>query len=104
MSSKPALQVPDSTYLNEQGIILSHSLNETENAIKLNALYDPCLLPDYGGSCFKHQKSKLRQLDVHDTTNEFITPWRLYEALKPGTLIMVNVSLHCYVFTNTEHG
>ena len=27
-----------------------------------------------------------------------IPPWKLYEALKPGTIILADVSLHCYIY------
>jgi hypothetical protein len=54
------------------------------------------LLPDYGGDYFNHVKSKLVQLDVRDKDNNLIGPWRYYEELKPGTLVLALVSLHCY--------
>jgi len=72
--------------------------------LKLNGLYDPHLLPNYGGACFKHQKSKLKQLNVRDTSNDLVPPWELYTALKPGTLILADVTLHCYVFDEPERG
>ncbi|KAJ7130747.1 hypothetical protein C8R43DRAFT_957109 [Mycena crocata] len=68
--------------------------------IKLNAYYDPALLPDYGGAYFNHIKSKLVQLDVRDISNELIAPWKFYDALRPGTLVLILVSLHCFLMTD----
>ncbi|KAJ7663749.1 hypothetical protein DFH06DRAFT_986320, partial [Mycena polygramma] len=71
--------------------------------IKLGAHYEPALLQDYGGSYFNHIKSKLVQLDVRDTQNNLIPPWKFYDALKPGTLVLALVSLHCFTM-NDESG
>ncbi|KAJ7643142.1 hypothetical protein DFH06DRAFT_1333925 [Mycena polygramma] len=71
--------------------------------IKLGAHYEPTLLQDYGGSYFNHIKSKLVQLDVRDTQNNLIPPWKFYDALKPGTLVLALVSLHCFTM-NDESG
>ncbi|KAJ7042848.1 hypothetical protein C8F04DRAFT_915583, partial [Mycena alexandri] len=68
--------------------------------IKLGAYYNPCILPDYGGSYFNHSKAKLVQLDVRDTKNELIPPWKFYEALRPGTLVLCLVSLHCFAMVD----
>ncbi|KAJ7025254.1 hypothetical protein C8F04DRAFT_1212930 [Mycena alexandri] len=68
--------------------------------IKLGAFYEPSVLPDYGGAYFNHQKAKLVQLDVRDVQNELIPPWKFYEALRPGTLVLCLVSLHCFTMTD----
>ncbi|KAJ6454562.1 hypothetical protein C8R47DRAFT_955212, partial [Mycena vitilis] len=68
--------------------------------IKLGAHYEPALLQDYGGSYFNHIKSKLVQLDVRDTQNNLIPPWKFYDALKPGTLVLALVSLHCFTMND----
>ncbi|KAJ6448506.1 hypothetical protein C8R47DRAFT_1228433 [Mycena vitilis] len=70
--------------------------------IRLGAHYEPTLLPDYGGPYFNHVKSKLVQLDVRDINNDLIPPWKFYDALKPGTLVLALVSLHCFVMTDTS--
>lgn len=74
--------------------------------IKLGAFYNPRLLPDYGGPFFAHVKSKLIQLDVRDGTptgnNALIPPWKFYDWLKPGTLVMVQASLHIFLMTDTD--
>ncbi|KAJ6476676.1 hypothetical protein C8R47DRAFT_1075544 [Mycena vitilis] len=69
---------------------------------RLGAHYEPTLLPDYGGPFFNHVRSKLVQLDVRDVNNDLIPPWKFYEALKPGTLVLALVSLHCFVMTDTS--
>ncbi|KAJ6560616.1 hypothetical protein DFH09DRAFT_1364770 [Mycena vulgaris] len=65
--------------------------------IKLGAHYEPSLLPDYGGPYFNHVKAKLVQLDVRDKNNQLIPPWKFYDALKPGTLVLVMATLHCFL-------
>lgn len=69
----------------------------TEPEIKLGGFYDPALNSDFGGSFFDLTHNKLAQLDVRDENNELIPPWKFYDALRPGTLILANVSLHCFV-------
>ncbi|KAJ6451380.1 hypothetical protein C8R47DRAFT_998517 [Mycena vitilis] len=80
----------------------SSQASSTED-IKIGAHYEPTLLPDYGGAYFAHKKAKLVQLDVRDKSNALIPPWKFYDALKPGTLVLALVSLHCFVMTD-EHG
>lgn len=52
---------------------------------------------DYGGPYFRHVVNKLVQLDVRGIDGNLIPPWELYKALRPGTLILANCSLHCFV-------
>jgi hypothetical protein len=40
------------------------------------------------------------QLDVRDVNNNLIPPWKFYDALKPGTLVLALVSLHCFAMTD----
>ncbi|KAJ7036750.1 hypothetical protein C8F04DRAFT_953370 [Mycena alexandri] len=68
--------------------------------IKLGAFYEPSVLPDYGGAYFNHLKAKLVQLDVRDIHNELIPPWKFYDALRPGTLVLCLVSLHCFTMSD----
>lgn len=68
--------------------------------MKLGAYYDPSVLPDYGGSYFNHSKARLVQLDVRDVKNNLIPPWKFYEALRPGTLVLCLVSLHCFTMSD----
>ena len=70
----------------------------TEDEIRPGAYYDPRLLPDYGGPCFDHREARLKQLDIHDEEKKLIPPWKLYDALKPGTIILADISLHCYIY------
>jgi len=71
-----------------------------EDEIKLGAFYDPRLLSDYGGPCFNHELAQLKQLNIRNEDNDLIAPWDLYNALKPGTLVLVDVTLHCFVNEN----
>jgi hypothetical protein len=78
-----------------------HHLNLlVDEDIRLGAHYEPSLLCDYGGPYFNHVKAKLVQLDVRDVANNLIPPWKFYDALKPGTLVLALVSLHCFVMTD----
>lgn len=74
--------------------------------IKIGAYYEPNLLSDYGGPFFNHVKSKFVQLDVRDGTpagkDALIPPYNFYDRLKPGTLVLVQASLHIFVMSDTE--
>lgn len=69
----------------------------TGAAIRSKALYDPTLLPDFGGAYFQLRKAKLAQQEFYDIDNNLIPPWEAYDKLRPGTLVSVQVSLECYV-------
>ncbi|KAJ7930753.1 hypothetical protein B0H13DRAFT_2531805 [Mycena leptocephala] len=77
-------------------VVAEEAQYPTDDNIKLGVHYEPSLLPDYGGSYFNHSKAKLVQLDVRDAKNNLIPPWKFYDALKLGTLILAMCSLHCY--------
>ncbi|KAJ7131261.1 hypothetical protein C8R44DRAFT_613104, partial [Mycena epipterygia] len=76
------------------------------SAIKLGAVYDTCLISDYGGPYFALRKNGVVQLDVRDGTpggnNALILPWDFYERLKPGTLVLVSVSLRIFIMNDTD--
>ncbi|KAJ7436015.1 hypothetical protein B0H11DRAFT_1755436 [Mycena galericulata] len=67
-----------------------------EASAYIGAHYEPALLPDFGGDYFNLVKAKLVQHDIRDVNNNLIPPWDLYDALKPGTLVLVLVTLHCF--------
>ena len=71
--------------------------------IKLNALYDPRLLPDYGGPVFNHHLAKLKQRNIVDASDNLIPPWDEYAALRPGTVVLMKVTLHTYSI-DTDRG
>lgn len=62
----------------------------------MGATYDPNLLPDHKGSYFQHPKAKLIQLDYRDINKKLIAPWKTYEALKPGTVVLVDAVVNCW--------
>ncbi|TFK58512.1 hypothetical protein BDN72DRAFT_865873, partial [Pluteus cervinus] len=68
-----------------------------EDKVRLGALYDPSVLPDYKGDLFKHRRAKLVQHDVRDEEGKLVPPWEIYSALRPGTVVLVMVTLHCYI-------
>ncbi|KAF8419142.1 hypothetical protein L210DRAFT_3655348 [Boletus edulis BED1] len=68
--------------------------------ITTNDLYNPSVLPDYGGDLFKHVHAKLRQLDFRDVNDELIPPQDWYSQLRQGTLVMVRASLHAFNWDN----
>jgi hypothetical protein len=59
-------------------------------------------MPDYGEPYFNHTISKLVQLDITDEDNQLVPPWKMYDALRPGTLVLANCSLHCFLMTDTK--
>ncbi|KAF5386243.1 hypothetical protein D9615_002652 [Tricholomella constricta] len=51
----------------------------------------------YGGPYFKHVYNKLVQHAVRDIENKLIPPWKNYDALRPGTFVLANCTLHCFM-------
>ena len=74
------------------------SLNDSTNNMeyKVGQSYEPTELPDFGSKLFQNQGSKLVQHEVLDINHQLIPPWKQYEALRMGTLIMATVTLHCF--------
>ncbi|KAI0267926.1 hypothetical protein BGY98DRAFT_938417 [Russula aff. rugulosa BPL654] len=64
--------------------------------IKLNALYDRCLLYDYGGTLFDQHHAKLVQRNITDATGALIPPWEEYDNLHTGSIVLARVSLKLY--------
>lgn len=58
--------------------------------------------PDYGGPYFQQTHSMLVQLDVRDVNNALIPVWDFYKALRPGTLVLANCSLHCFLLKDSN--
>ena len=68
--------------------------------IKLGALYDPRLLPDYGGPLYNHMSAKLVQQNIVDlATGSFVAPWDEYNKLRTGTVVIMKVSFHTYTMS-----
>ncbi|KAG6849603.1 hypothetical protein H0H93_007055 [Arthromyces matolae] len=65
--------------------------------IRLGAFYDPSLNEDYRGPLFNLEKDPLVQQDVRTEDGELVAPWLLYQALKPGVLILADCSLHVFL-------
>ncbi|KAI0287011.1 hypothetical protein BGY98DRAFT_1092587 [Russula aff. rugulosa BPL654] len=72
------------------------SLIDSNTDIKINALYDPRLLYDYGGSVFDHTQAKLVQCHFTDCTGALIPPLDEYDNLRTGTVVLIRVSLKIY--------
>ncbi|KAF8059268.1 hypothetical protein FPV67DRAFT_1426587 [Lyophyllum atratum] len=66
-------------------------------AVTAGAWYDPSVLPDYGGPYFNLVTNKLKQQDIRDPDDQLIAPWDAYSALRPGTLIMAECTLHAFL-------
>ncbi|PPQ81745.1 hypothetical protein CVT26_007673 [Gymnopilus dilepis] len=70
----------------------------TGEEVHVGACYDPRLLYDYRGPAFKLVNNKLIQHDIRDINDQLITPWAAYEELRPGTLVLVEATIHCFRF------
>ena len=64
--------------------------------ITVGGLYDPRLLPDYGGSMFHHVHAKLVQKDITDIDGELIPMWETYDKLRTGTLVLMKGQFTMY--------
>ncbi|KAG6875030.1 hypothetical protein C0992_005496 [Termitomyces sp. T32_za158] len=73
------------------------SANPVVPVVRPGDFYDPRLNDDYKGPYFNLVQNKLVQLDVRDGDNELVAPWLFYDRLKPGTLVLLMCSLHCFV-------
>ncbi|KAG2003490.1 hypothetical protein CC2G_004091 [Coprinopsis cinerea AmutBmut pab1-1] len=72
--------------------------------IRVGALYDPSLLPDYGGPRFALTAARLNQPDVRDVAGDIVPPWLFWDKLRPGTVVLINATLHCYVMPAASSG
>jgi len=89
-AAQPSLVVTDTNVLHYP----------TDDEIFPGAYYDPRLLPDYGlgGDLFKHQLARLVQQNVRGKNNHIVPPWKYYDELRPGTLILILATFHIYCF------
>ena len=60
------------------------------------------LLSDYGGPYFDHREARLKQLDIRDEEKKLIAPWKLYDSLESGAMILADISLHCYIYSKKK--
>lgn len=72
--------------------------------IVVGAVYDPRLLEDYAGPCFTHDKHRLMQHDAIDNEGKLIPPWTYYDQLRPGTVVLITATLHCFRFNVNTPG
>ena len=68
----------------------------------LDTTYPPNIQPDYGGKIFSHQYSCLRQLPVYDVESNLVPTDQLWNYLRPGTLIMLNTDLICWIYDDEK--
>ncbi|KAJ3878274.1 hypothetical protein F5051DRAFT_439877 [Lentinula edodes] len=66
-------------------------------SITVGAQYDYKLMPDYGGKVFALNKARLLQPDWRKIDGDLIVPWKNYLQLRPGTVVVVNVSFRLHV-------
>ncbi|KAJ3905613.1 hypothetical protein F5879DRAFT_988130 [Lentinula edodes] len=68
----------------------------SENDIHLGAEYDHRLMPDFGGRLFALKRAKLLQPDWRDINGGLIVPWSNHTSLRPGTVVVANVSIRAF--------
>ncbi|KAJ3897805.1 hypothetical protein F5879DRAFT_995514 [Lentinula edodes] len=68
----------------------------TGDEIHVGAEYDYRLMPDSGGRLFSLKKAKLVQPDWRDISGALITPWSNHASLRPGTVIVANISIRTF--------
>ncbi|KIK53149.1 hypothetical protein GYMLUDRAFT_250578 [Collybiopsis luxurians FD-317 M1] len=74
----------------------------TEREIFVGADYDRRLMPGYGGRVFAQCFARLVQQNWRRMDNKLILPWEYHEKLRPGTLIVANVSIRVWDMNATE--
>ncbi|GAW00090.1 protein [Lentinula edodes] len=90
----PLLQVTSETPLPTAE---KHLVWPTAEEIFVGAEYDHRLMPDFGGPVFAFEKAKLIQPDWRDVNGDLIPPWLNHKLLRPGTLVVANISIQVYV-------
>ncbi|KAJ4472849.1 hypothetical protein C8J55DRAFT_563090 [Lentinula edodes] len=68
-----------------------------DSEISVGAMYDPRLMPDYGGHAFSIDKAKLVQPNWCKIDDSLIVPWKNYLHLRQGTVIVANISIRMHV-------
>ncbi|KAJ3916318.1 hypothetical protein F5877DRAFT_81009 [Lentinula edodes] len=71
----------------------------TGQQIFAGAEYDHRLMPDFGGPVFAMKKAKLIQPQWTDIRNDLIVPWKNYDLLRPGTLVVATVCFEVFVMS-----
>jgi hypothetical protein len=58
-------------------------------------------MPDFGPApCFQLKNSLLLQYDVRDINGKLVAPWDFHKVLRPGTVVLADSTLHCFVMPN----
>ncbi|THV04515.1 hypothetical protein K435DRAFT_850777 [Dendrothele bispora CBS 962.96] len=64
-------------------------------------LFNPSLMPGYGGGWFNHSKNcKVQQLDIRDLRGDLIPPYDTWMWIKEGMLVFVKATLHVFNIDN----
>ncbi|KAL0573046.1 hypothetical protein V5O48_008924 [Marasmius crinis-equi] len=64
-----------------------------ESAITKESKYSPRVFRNYGGELFKQQYALVNQPEFYTLDGKLIAPWRMAHELRPGTLVIVTVSI-----------
>ncbi|KAJ3884579.1 hypothetical protein GG344DRAFT_83823 [Lentinula edodes] len=70
--------------------------------IVVGARYDHRCMTGYGGNGFNQCFAELIQPDWKDIDGNLILPWEFHDKVRPGTLVVVNVSLQVYVIPQKD--
>lgn len=65
----------------------------------MGATYNANLLPDHISPAFNpDNKHMLIQHDIRDAADKLVAPWDVPAILRPGALVLANVSMHMFKF------
>src|SRR6266850_1832542 len=78
------------------------TLMVTIAVVEVGALYELSIMPDYSDMVFKFKLSKLIQQDFRCLNETLIALWEAFEDLRPGTVILANCSLHCFIWRSEK--
>ncbi|KAL0578303.1 hypothetical protein V5O48_003680 [Marasmius crinis-equi] len=103
------LPVPvDSATSSNNDVRTGRPLEEDElpgsEIIRVGAKYSPWVLPGYGGPRFQQRIAQVIQPEWRDGRGQLIPPWKNYDLLRPGTVIMATVSINVFVMSSTAKG
>ncbi|KAF4617229.1 hypothetical protein D9613_005787 [Agrocybe pediades] len=71
---------------------------------KILPYYEPDILPDAKGPFFDFVNSKFPQPQIEDIHGNLIHPTDLYQALRPGTVLLYKVTLNVYNINSKKKG
>ena len=96
VAEEGSTNVASMSHYEQYFLVNNYTSISDESKIELGATHDPDLLPDHHGEYFQHPKAHLIQQDYHHVNKNLIAPWKTYEVLNTGTILLINAIMNCW--------